>query len=94
MSKCRSCGAEIEWVELVSGKMHPVDPKLMFGEECKAGAVLVTDDGEVMKVTVDNAFQVSGKVSHFASCPESDLWRKPSAAKKQIADKAKKEGWL
>lgn len=26
MSRCRSCGAEIIWIKMASGKLMPVDP--------------------------------------------------------------------
>lgn len=81
MSKCRSCNAEIIWIETKSGKMMPCDPTPLADGEGVLGKVV--DDG-------------SGTlyISHFATCPEADSWRKPSAAKKAIQDKVKKEGWL
>lgn len=30
MSKCRGCGAEIEWLRMKSGKVMPVDPEPVF----------------------------------------------------------------
>lgn len=56
-TKCRSCGAEIEFVRLSSGKWNPVDPKRL---------TIVTDAGLV----------VSGRVSHFATCPNADQHRR------------------
>lgn len=81
MSTCRSCGAEIKWIETKAGKMMPVDPTPLEEGEGVLGKVV--DDG-------------SGTlyISHFATCLEADSWRKPSAAKKKIAAKAKSEGWL
>ena len=40
MSKCRSCGLDVTWIRLKSGKMNPVDPGYK---------TIITDLGEVVK---------------------------------------------
>jgi len=95
MTKCRSCGAEIKWIKTIAGKNMPVNPEAVSFDDVDESTVLVCEDGTVMAshgVLVDE----DGKdwfVSHFATCPEADSWRKPSAAKQKIAAKAKNQGW-
>ena len=58
---CKGCGAYIKWVKMKTGGNMPVDI-----DEVKI--VRIGDDlvGEV----------VGGYVSHFATCPKSDKFRK------------------
>lgn len=59
---CGSCGAAIEWAITTGGKKVPLDPKPI--------TIAVTmDDGNVRIVT--------GRQSHFASCPHAAKHRKP-----------------
>lgn len=64
MSKCRSCDAEILWVELASGRRMPLDVA------SKQTRIVVTngDRGTVHSATY---------LSHFATCPNADQHRKP-----------------
>ena len=39
MTKCKSCGAEIEWIKTKAGKSMPVNAKAM---------TVITEDGEVI----------------------------------------------
>lgn len=64
---CRSCGAAIEWAELVSGKRHPFDAPIVAVRT--QGSVL--DSGRVIE-DVDT----SVSTTHFASCPQSKQWSK------------------
>ena len=63
MPKCKSCGAEILWVEMIdTGKKMPVDMPLR-------SAVVVDSTrtkGAVRKVGI----------SHFSTCPSADQHRK------------------
>ena len=77
--KCKSCGADIKWIKLRTGKSNPVDPyvrKLRFdgGKD-----ILITDDGYIIKGTIvgqeDNADDI-GYISHFATCPFASSHRK------------------
>jgi hypothetical protein len=74
MSTCRSCGQNILWFTLASGKKHPVDPESVNAKECDDGARLVTEEGEVLTVEAGDDFW--GHVSHFSTCPDADKWRK------------------
>ena len=65
MKQCRSCGADIIWVETVNGKRMPVDakPEKRF--------VLSVADGEASIATIKDTY-----VSHFATCPNASKHRK------------------
>lgn len=75
MSYCRSCKAKIEWVELESGKMHPVDPDSISARDCELGDRLVTDDGMIITIKAETDDDLHGYVSHFSTCPDADHWR-------------------
>lgn len=63
---CRSCGAEIEWAELDSGKRMPFDPPLVVA--MVQGTLL--PGGRVIEL-------VDPKTSpHWATCPDAEKWRR------------------
>lgn len=79
MSVCRSCNQPIEWIKLESGKFQPVDLDYLEATDCKTGDVLVTDSGKVLKFTDENKHTgMKGRISHFATCPDANKWRKNS----------------
>lgn len=69
---CRSCGAPIIWARTEKGKPIPMN----------AEPVEVTPRGlfhlevETPEVTRAYPFSARGYVSHFATCPQADQWRK------------------
>lgn len=82
MSKCRSCGAEIIWVKLKSGKVHPCNPGYWRYKEDGGSDRLITSDGNVVAGTIvkfpepkEMGFP-KGMVSHFATCPNADKHRR------------------
>lgn len=77
MSKCKSCGAEIIWVPTESGKMMPCDAKpISYREDDNGSLTLVTSDGRVIKAKADATSDTFGYISHFATCPSANEWRK------------------
>jgi hypothetical protein len=56
ITHCRSCGAQIIFLRMPSGKLHPTNSETVEEDE------------------VD--FVWGKHVSHFATCPEADRWRK------------------
>lgn len=84
-SFCRACGAEIGFIKTKAGKTMPVDAKgIYFMPDPLATEVFVLPDGNVTRgrhLTEDTAplegEPVIGYVSHFATCPEADKFRKP-----------------
>jgi len=65
--RCRSCGAAIEWAELVSGKRMPFDPPI----------VAVRTQGNILAGarTVEDV-DTTVTASHFATCPDAGQWRR------------------
>ena len=62
--RCRTCGAAIEWAELVSGKRMPFD-----GEIVAVKTEQETDRAvEVIDTDVTS--------SHFQTCPDAEKWRR------------------
>lgn len=65
-STCKGCGAPIEWVLTTGGKKMPVDPEPI---------TVVLQVGKAVEGA--EAFRVvTGRQSHFASCPNADAFRK------------------
>ena len=79
MTKCRSCGAEIKFIKLKSGKWNPVDPQKRTLVEGEGNEVIITDSGEVVTgrfASLDEGANRSGYISHFATCPNANQHRK------------------
>ena len=85
MAKCKTCGAEIEWVKTPSGRNMPVN--LDYTELDPAGHphdAVVTDEGRVVKgsrLSEDSTlFPTSGKVRgrmpHWATCSDPERHRR------------------
>ena len=79
-STCRGCGRQILWTRMASGKRMPCDPDLVTYWQRPGGSKkIVTPNGEVISAELsgdlDKATGV-GYVSHFATCPEGDRFRK------------------
>jgi len=79
---CRGCGAEIGFIKTLAGKTMPVDPKLVRFVKDGGTEVFVLPNGEVVHGTSLQDCQADpnellGYVSHFATCPASDSFRKP-----------------
>jgi hypothetical protein len=64
--KCKSCGAEILWVETPGGRSMPLNP--------------TPEKRIVLGVKTGEAHVLDTYVSHFASCPQADEHRKGKAA--------------
>lgn len=85
MPNCRSCGAEIKFIKLKSGKWNPVDPTKRTMIEGAGKEVLVTELGEVVHGTfasIDEGANRSGYISHFATCPNANQHRSRKGANK------------
>lgn len=79
MSRCRSCGAEIKWIKLKSGKYNPVDPYKRTIIRGAGKATIITEDGEVLTgefADYDHGANAVGFESHFASCPNASSHRR------------------
>lgn len=80
MAVCRSCGAEILFIKLRSGRTMPLDAKpIPYRKEAGGKERLVTAGGEVVACTTkirDGEADGRGYRSHFATCPSAQEWRK------------------
>ena len=79
-TQCRACGAEIGFIKTAAGKTCPVDAKSVYFLPDLGDELCVLPDGTAQRgLRVDeegNSTQI-GYVSHFATCPEADKFRKP-----------------
>ena len=66
MPKCKTCDADIVWVESQDGRKHPLDDRLL------TVAVTVGEDPLVVRF-------IQARSSHFATCPQADAHRKRTA---------------
>lgn len=82
-SFCRACGAEIGFIKTVAGKTIPVNPEEVVYEQKAGGSLkIVTPNGEVLSAERPADPQKAtgiGYISHFATCPEADKFRKRRA---------------
>ena len=80
MSKCRSCGAEIIWIKMATGKSMPCDANPIKYKECAPGTngcqTLVTVDGRVASGLFDPDSNRFGYITHFATCPNASQHRR------------------
>lgn len=78
MPKCKSCGAEIEFITLESGKKTPVNVPYA-GWSAKMGETAVVKihghPGFVMKIPTDRPL-IEVFTTHSATCPTAALHRK------------------
>lgn len=81
MSYCRSCGAEIRWIKMRSGKNMPVDAAKRTIKKDGGHEVLVTEDGELIRGTfasLEEGANGVGYISHFSTCPNANQHRRRS----------------
>lgn len=85
MAKCKSCGADIIWIKTAAGKSIPCDSDARtYWKNPHGSDVIVTPNGEVYKadLTGDLAQATGiGYISHFATCPAADKFRKKKEKK-------------
>lgn len=79
-SKCRACGADIMFIKTIAGKTTPVDAQsLYFVPEADGKAMYVLPDGSTARGRTVPDQRVDAKIgyiSHFATCPQADKFRK------------------
>ena len=80
MAKCKSCGAEIIWIKMRSGKSAPYNPEPIhyrkFVHNIENMLVLVTPEGDVTPGEACEDSDLFGYISHFATCPNANRHRK------------------
>ena len=80
MAICRGCGAQIVWIKTAGGKAMPCDPEPVAYKQATLGRLkIVTQNGEVLsgdrEADPDQATGL-GYISHFATCPAADNFRR------------------
>lgn len=77
---CRGCGAPILWIRTESGKSMPCGPDpVTYWQNAVGCHKIVTPNGEVLSVSLEGDPQQAtgiGFISHFATCPNRDDFRK------------------
>lgn len=78
VSRCRSCGAEVVWVQTPSGRHMTIDP-----EPVENGNVVKDSDHPNRAHVLRNGENPTGAryVSHFATCPDASVWRRHNHSK-------------
>lgn len=79
--KCRSCGAEIVWVAMQSGKKMPCDAELIHAVKDDTAKTSFVLPGSIVKKGragrhPNGEADFVGYRSHFESCPQADGFRK------------------
>lgn len=75
MSKCRSCGAEIIWIKMGSGKRMPCDKDPVTFTRGGGPESFVTPEGKVERGKRSKE-GLTGYISHFATCPNANQHRR------------------
>jgi len=81
MAKCKSCGAEIDFIKTKQGKFLPVNlPSITVKPDPLGNIMAVLEDGTVTKATqVGDAYegyQEQGYIAHWATCPAAKEYRR------------------
>lgn len=71
-ASCRTCGEPIIWTQTNSGKRMPVD-----AEPNSEGTFSLREEDDLVLATYVRAgSDPELHTSHFATCPQSNAWRK------------------
>lgn len=80
ITQCRSCGADIIWIKLASGKNMPCDAEAISYKTAMPGVrgslTLITPDGKIASGDFDPSSGKIGYQSHFATCPNANQHRR------------------
>lgn len=70
ITKCRSCGAEIVWIETTKGKLQP------FNREVDENGNRVFENGIAVEYQPLIHMGWDRYMPHHATCPDADKWRR------------------
>lgn len=80
MQKCKSCGAEILFIRMKTGRSMPCNPRALQYRPDPSGSIsLVTPDGNIKRGEPDSTSGYLGYISHFATCPNASEHRRRAA---------------
>lgn len=69
--KCRSCGADIYWLEYpTTGKRAPINAE----PEDKGNVLVDLEKGTYSIAKMDQLGKVEAHKNHFVTCPQSHSW--------------------
>ena len=90
MPKCKSCGADIKFMRLQNGNTITVDKNSLVPVRPGGNKTvcIVTYAGEVIfgdPVWKGHPEAVLGYVSHFATCPDAEKYRRENSERKRKA---------
>ena len=72
MPECKGCGQDIKWIEMVSGKSMPIDPKpqnmVVRVEDLPEGCMPICDP--------DQGVMIKAYITHWSTCPRSKDFKK------------------
>ena len=79
-SICRGCGAEIIWIRTTAGKSMPCDPEpVSYWASTTGKQVIITPNGEARTCRLEGPHNDAtgiGYISHFATCPKANQFKK------------------
>lgn len=73
MSRCRSCGAEVEWAVTSKGKRIPLDVGTRDDGNLRVMASLFPGEATTVQYVPPGD---GDRVSHFATCPNAEEHRR------------------
>lgn len=77
---CRGCGAPIVFIRTPGGKAMPCDAEpVTYWQDALGLYKIVTPNGEVVSAKLEGDAQKAtgiGYMSHFATCPAADKFRR------------------
>lgn len=71
--RCRSCGKDILWAKTRAGRFIPLNP-----EANPRGNVVIRRGVASVEKAGTSAECLPRYVSHFATCGQADMWRRPA----------------
>lgn len=94
-TRCRACGARISFIKTKNGKSVPVDvTPVSFVPDVNGNSLYVVPNGEDGCMIVHGCATSEGDkdvhvgyISHFATCPKADYFRKPRKKDRKAGEK-------
>jgi len=83
MAICRKCGAKIDFIRTVNGKMMPVQPRGTYAVRDKAGRQVITIDGVMVRAVEayrDDPGAFLARMPHWEFCPGAEEIRQERKA--------------